>query len=325
VPLDAFISHSTKDGDLARTICEGLEERGLRCWLATRDVPPGGTYGAEIIKGIRESNVFLLLLSTASSASTQVEREAERASHYEKRIIPIVVDTEDPGTNLEYFVAGRQRFRYSRDGQFLDTLAAVVRGQAAAAPAVEPAPVPSVATAPAPARRLSSGSKGRIGALRFGPNPRQPSRIYISYRRDDAVGAAGRLSERLSAVFGADKVIADIDFPHNVDFVKHIESQVRQCKAVLVVIGRQWLTISDGQGQRRLSQEDDFVRLEVAAALRSDQVVVPVLVDGADIPQWNELPEDLRPLTERQAFKLTRWNEDVASLIEQLHRALDES
>ena len=130
MPCDAFISHASVDAELALAICEGLEKRGLTCWIAPRDVRSEGTYGTEIVKGLRDSTVFLIVLTGASSESEQVEREAERASHYRKRIIPLSVGGGEPGERLEFYTAGRQRVTCAAtiDEPFLDRLAQVIRG-----------------------------------------------------------------------------------------------------------------------------------------------------------------------------------------------------
>ena len=125
VPPRVFISHASADAALAFTICDGLESRGVRCWIAPRDVQSDGTYGTEILKGLRECEVFLILVSDAAAESQQVEREAERASHYKKRIIPLVLGQSESGPRLEYYIAGRQRFPCAAvpTAHFLDTLA----------------------------------------------------------------------------------------------------------------------------------------------------------------------------------------------------------
>ena len=136
VPRDAFISHASVDAELAFAICAGLEKRGLTCWIAPRDVRSEGTYGTEILRGLRESTAFLIVLTAASSESEQVEREAERASHYRKRIIPLSVGGGEPGVRLEFYTAGRQRVACTAtiDDAILDRLAAVIRGDQPPAP-----------------------------------------------------------------------------------------------------------------------------------------------------------------------------------------------
>src|SRR5580765_5596226 len=95
------------------------------------------------------------------------------------------------------------------------------------------------------------------------------SRIFISYRRDDTGGYAGRLNDRLSEAFGAQEIFRDIeDIAPGVDFVQEIEREVAACDVLLVVIGRQWTASVDAHGRSRLQDPHDFVRLEIAAALR---------------------------------------------------------
>ena len=144
MPRDAFISHASVDAELAFAVCVGLEKRGLTCWIAPRDVRSEGTYGTEILRGLRESTAFLIVLTAASSESEQVEREAERASHYRKRIIPLSVGGGEPGVRLEFYTAGRQRVACTAtiDDAFLDRLAAVIRGDQPASPEPQAPPSP---------------------------------------------------------------------------------------------------------------------------------------------------------------------------------------
>ena len=112
--------------------------------------------------------------------------------------------------------------------------------------------------------------------------------IFISYRRDDAEGHAGRLFEDLVLRFGAASVFMDVaGIEPGRDFRKVIEQQVASCGVLLAVIGKSWLTssASDAQGRRRLDDPHDFVRLETATALRRDIPVIPVLVHGAQMPR----------------------------------------
>jgi len=109
-------------------------------------------------------------------------------------------------------------------------------------------------------------------------------KIFINYRRDDSIGMAGRLHDRLAQTFGRDKLFMDVDhIPVGVDFVTHLNNQVAACDIMLVVIGPNWLTANDEAGQRRLDQPDDFVAIEIAAALARDIRVIPVLVEQARV------------------------------------------
>jgi hypothetical protein len=149
--------------------------------------------------------------------------------------------------------------------------------------------------------------------------------IFISYRREDSGGHAGRLFDALGNRFGSARVFRDIeDLEPGVDFVDALDKALNQCAALLVIIGPGWSTAAGSTG-RRLDQPDDFVRMEVAKALERNVRVVPVLVAGATMPGTNELPENLHSLARRNAIELsdTRWDYDVGRLGDTLAKALE--
>lgn len=149
------------------------------------------------------------------------------------------------------------------------------------------------------------------------------SRIFVSYRRDDARGDAGRLTDNLKLHFGDKQIFRDVEaIEAGVDFVEAINSAVSQCAVLLAIIGPNWLRLTDSQGRRRLDDPNDFVRLEIAAALQRNIRVVPVLVGGAVMPKAEDLPPGLETLARRQAHELSdgRWDFDVGQLIETLER-----
>lgn len=150
--------------------------------------------------------------------------------------------------------------------------------------------------------------------------------IFLSYRREDSRGAAGRIYDRLEQHFGHDRIFMDVDtIQPGMDFVKAIEDAVGQSDIFLVVIGPDWLTSTDRTGRARLDNPEDFVRLEVGSALKRNVWVIPVLVDGAMIPRSNELPDDLKPLTRRNAIEIshTRFNMDAERLIRAIEQAFE--
>ena len=150
--------------------------------------------------------------------------------------------------------------------------------------------------------------------------------IFISYRRDDAEGQAGRLFDDLSAHFGRDAVFMDVaGIKKGMDFRRIIDEHVTSCGVLLVMIGKRWLTATDAKGKRRLDDVNDFVRLETAAALSRDIPVVPVLVHDAVMPTEQELPDVLKDLAFRNGTELThaRWDSDVKLLIEDLRPYLE--
>jgi hypothetical protein len=146
-------------------------------------------------------------------------------------------------------------------------------------------------------------------------------RLFLSYRRGDSAGHTGRLSDSLSARFGADHIFQDVEaVSAGADFVHEIGGALDRCDAVLAVIGPSWATVAGPDGRPRLDDPDDYVRREVAGALQRDLPVVPVLVGGASLPGADALPEDLRPLLRRQAVALrdSSWQRDVDGLIDSL-------
>ena len=150
-------------------------------------------------------------------------------------------------------------------------------------------------------------------------------KIFINYRRDDSIGMAGRLHDRLAQTFGRDKLFMDVDhIPAGTDFVAHLNSQVAECDVVLVVIGPNWLGVKDDSGGRRLDNPDDFVAIEIAAALARDIRVIPVLVDGARMPKASELPDSLKPLARRQAAEVrhAHFGQDAEALVARMGEAL---
>ncbi|HEU0303515.1 MAG TPA: toll/interleukin-1 receptor domain-containing protein [Gaiellaceae bacterium] len=150
------------------------------------------------------------------------------------------------------------------------------------------------------------------------------SRIFVSYRREDATAYAGRLYDILSAEFPA-QVFMDIDtLEPGVDFAQRIEESVGSADVLVAVIGRGWVTAVDRDGRRRLDDPDDWVRLEIAEALRRDIRVIPVLVGGASMPESGELSEDLAGLRRRNGLVISdfEWRAGADRLVTTLYHVL---
>jgi hypothetical protein len=142
------------------------------------------------------------------------------------------------------------------------------------------------------------------------------NRVFISYRRDDAAGYAGRLEEALEKRLGRGSVFRDvIDIAPGEDFVAAIRARLAGALTVLVLIGPRWAG-NEAPGKRRIDDEGDFVRLEVAVALESGARVVPVLLPGAVMPVEVDLPLPLKPLARRNALSLSdaNWDADIGRL-----------
>jgi TonB family protein len=149
--------------------------------------------------------------------------------------------------------------------------------------------------------------------------------IFVSYRRSDSQGEAGRLFDDLVKHFGERMVFMDVaGIEAGRDFRKAIEESVAQCGALLVVMGPEWLNAKDESGARRLDDPADFVRIETGSALRRDIPVIPVLVHGASMPRPEQLPEGIKDLAYRNCIELThaRWKSDIQLLVEALRRVV---
>jgi len=145
--------------------------------------------------------------------------------------------------------------------------------------------------------------------------------IFISYRRDDTEGEAGRLFDDLTRSFGENSVFMDVDgINPGMDFRRAIDDNVSSCGVLLAIIGPTWSTIKNAAGSRRLDDANDFVRLEIASALSRNIAVIPVLVHDARMPHHEELPDNLKDLAYRNSVEITheRWNSDVQLLINAL-------
>lgn len=152
--------------------------------------------------------------------------------------------------------------------------------------------------------------------------------IFICYRRDDSSAYAGRLYDRLLSHFGSGKVFMDVDnIEPGLDFVEVLERTVSCCDALIAVIGKNWLGAADEEGRRRLDDAEDLVRLEIAAALNRKVRVVPVLVGGARMPRGTELPENIAPLSRRNALEVSdlAFHQSLSRLIEVLDKILSEA
>ena len=150
-------------------------------------------------------------------------------------------------------------------------------------------------------------------------------RIFISYRRQDSAYPAGWLYDRLADRFGPDQIFKDVDsIELGDDFVETITNAVGSCDILLALIGQEWLDIAGADGSRRLDDPDDFVRLEIEAALTRKVLLIPILVEGALMPRADQLPPSIAPMVRRQALELSpnRFRADTERLLEVMERTL---
>ena len=152
--------------------------------------------------------------------------------------------------------------------------------------------------------------------------------IFISYRREESRWSARSLHDRLCRDFDLKQIFMDIDaIALGEDFVKAIETTVAKCDVLVAVIGNNWLDSKDDRGDKRLDNPEDFVRMEIATALKREIRVIPVLVDGALMPRSTDLPEDLKPLVRRNALRITdtSFDGDCQRLVAAIKQVLEKA
>jgi hypothetical protein len=168
------------------------------------------------------------------------------------------------------------------------------------------------------------GVRAREAGMWFRPR-KMAGKIFIDYRRDDSMDIAGRLQDRLAQAFGRKNLFVGVDrISGGVDFEVDQSNQVAACQAFLTVIGPNWLEAKDESGQRRLHDPNDSVAIEILAALTRNIHVIPVLVDGAHLPNESELPESLKALARCQALQLRQvhFDQDAEALVKRVREAL---
>ena len=151
--------------------------------------------------------------------------------------------------------------------------------------------------------------------------------IFISYRRDDSIDAAGRIYDRLVEHFGGESIFMDVDsIPLGIDFRQYLQDAVSRCDVLLAVIGHGWLEARHPEGslagRRRLDNPDDFVRIEIQTALERGIPVVPVLVGKATMPAAKDLPDPLKELAFRNAAEV-RPGKDFHDHVDRLIRGIE--
>jgi hypothetical protein len=180
-----------------------------------------------------------------------------------------------------------------------------------------------------PSGYLLEYSENRFMYPRVLPRPstyrfrdRYPS-VFLSYRRADSEVYAGRLHESLVRTYGADEVFMDqFGIRPGEPYPWAIQQAAANCKAMVAVIGPSWA--AEGDALQKLQREDDFLHRELVAAIDRRIPLIPVLVNGASVPQHFRLPDDLRPLPYLQMLDLTsrHWAADVMALTAEIDRAV---
>ncbi|HLA41829.1 MAG TPA: toll/interleukin-1 receptor domain-containing protein, partial [Aggregatilineales bacterium] len=143
-------------------------------------------------------------------------------------------------------------------------------------------------------------------------------RIFISYRREDSSGYSGRLYDHLTMSFGEESVFMDTDtIKPGQNFVEIIQAEINRCDVLLAVMGKQWTTVENSDGNLRLQNPNDYVRLEVGLALKLHKLVIPILLENRNMPLPDELPEDLAIISQLNALSVSheRFRSDMTRLV----------
>ena len=149
--------------------------------------------------------------------------------------------------------------------------------------------------------------------------------IFLSYRRDDSRGYTNAIYTMLEYHFDSDQIFMDVDtLVPGSNFVQCLQDAVEACDIFLAIIGLRWENIEDKKGVRRLENPEDFVRIEIAHALKRGIPVIPILVDGAEMPFSENLPDNLKELALHHAFSIgDHMRSDMQRLIKALEKTFE--
>jgi hypothetical protein len=256
-----------------------------------------------LIRAVEGAAALVVIMTPDAGSSPLVFQDLIFAQFANKPVFPLLLDGEPIAGYKDGYEDVRGGLLPSES--FVARLREVVSADPPAAPEVrQPAPAVRAGTRPPEQSR---------------PQPSAPARdAFICYRRLDSVGHAFSIFQQLRATFGKDRVFFDtssIDLGQN--YVDATLAAVRASRVVVVVVGPQWLTIADGEGRPRLSNSNDPVRLELQEALAPPRKhIVPVLVQGARMPNSGQLPPELKDFGPLNAFRLEddRLEESLTTL-----------
>lgn len=147
------------------------------------------------------------------------------------------------------------------------------------------------------------------------PNPKPPKGIFVSYRRSNASAYAGRIGDRLRDAYPGVEIFMDVEsIDAGSDFEAAIADALSGASHLIALVARD----KDGRDSlQRLHVRGDFVRLEIAEALKRELTVIPALLDGASMPDASDLPPDIAEFAKLNAVEIrhSRFEDDVANLI----------
>jgi hypothetical protein len=313
---DALISYAQQDEAWAMRVAEELEARGLKTFLDTATVGRGVEWEQQFVRRATASQHLVVLWS----GQDDPERVNQEVAFFQSvvRDTTAADDASEPRLIIPVYLSGYSK----RLAKYVSIDAIRKAGAYEAGPAAVPAAtwrevVDELETGIRHRHALSEQSPRQPATPRNGVSTPRPG-IFICYRREESAGHAGRLFDALTQAVGEHQVFMDLTLEPGVDLVDAIEEAVGGCRVLLAVIGPRWAQIEDESRGTRLNDPDDYVHIEIRAALeRPDVRVIPVLVHGARMPRAGDLPRDVAPLARRNAHILddARWKHDTEVLI----------
>jgi TIR domain len=329
---DIFLSYKKEDLSRVQPVIAALEDKGFSVWW-DRKILPGKTFAQVIAEELKSAKVVVAVWSETSVRSDWVQIEATQGKR-RGILVPLMIDAVSWDIPLEFSLmeaADLTDWDGASAHDEVDALLTSVSNILSASQEISPDAAPDAVTRYIH-DRASSISREPTDVESRAEVAYEPatgrSLIFVSYRREDASGHAGRLYDHLADRFGPDKVAMDIDtLQVGVDFGSAIESALASSSVMIAIIGRNWLTVADARGERRLDNPDDFVRMELRAAFHLGLPVIPVLVGGARLPAAEDLPPDIEQLTHWHALEIpdTRWRLGVDQLVAALERLVPPS
>ena len=297
---NVFLSSADEDAELADRIMAGLRAAGIPVSLSHPRGQPAVV--KSVARELTSAKCVVVLWTRHSVQNELVLAEADYARGRDIQVSAVVGKPRLPLGFRDVWFADLSKWTDDTDSDAFLVLKRLVTAH--------------LTPASRPAARTPHQDQG---------SPSRAATLFLCYRREDTQDAAGRLHDRLVDAYGAERVFMDIDsVPLGIDFVDHVAEQISRCSAVIVMIGKQWLKLKDKRRRRRLDNDDDFVRVEIAAALSQGIPVIPVLVQDVSMPEQELLPENIRPLSRRHGIALsaTRWRTDVERLLRELDRLM---
>lgn len=295
-----YVSYNWHDTDFANRLAKDLELARGRIWIDKLSIQSGDNWREAMYAGLRTAHRFIVCLSPEAAHSENVMHEVLIARMRDLPIYPVISERihndHNLKTELETALEGSEEMKFLYDLKLF-------------------VPEPDY-------QALLTSLKKTVGLTE--PEGLRKQGIFISYRRADSQAMTGRIHEKLVEQFGAESVFMDVDnIPPGEDFAEYYKGWLKNKAAiVLVIIGEKWASMkSEANKDRppRLHRKDDHVRVEVATALTmNDLLVIPVLVEDADMPKSGDLPKSLRRLPDLQGSKVRNdpdFSYDIVKLI----------